>query len=108
MANPAGLNQRVRPGLSTAGLPTTSARLLGHPVIVMSRAITRAQGQHRQKSSRNPNWISRGVFDVDVMRPTCEGTLILLAGGLNVGWFSTLKDSARNCRRMRSVIGVFL
>src|SRR5919199_1533915 len=52
--------------------------------------------------------MSRGVFDVLVRRPTCAGTLMLFAGGLNDGWFSTLKNSARNSRFNRSVRAVFL
>src|SRR3954447_8159387 len=52
--------------------------------------------------------MSRGVFEVEVIRPTCDATLISLAGGLNEGWFSTLKNSARNSRSNRSVISVCL
>ena len=43
-----------------------------------------------------------------VIRPTCDATLMLLLGGLNDGWFSTLKNSALNWRFRRSVIAVFL
>jgi hypothetical protein len=52
--------------------------------------------------------MSRGVFAVDVIRPTCAGTLTLLAGTPKDGWFKTLKNSARNCRFRRSVMAVFL
>src|SRR3954469_21278173 len=52
--------------------------------------------------------MSRGVFEVEVIRPTCDATLISLAGGLNEGWFSTLKNSARNSRSNRTVIRVCL
>jgi hypothetical protein len=65
-----------------------------------------------QKISFRPNWICRDVVAVAVINPA-EGLMAPLEKTVAFGvpklvWFSTLKNSARNCRLVRSVMAVVL
>ena len=40
---------------------------------------------YSQNDRRSANWIDRGSFDVEKIRPTCVGTLMLLDGLLKLG-----------------------
>src|SRR5208337_4567366 len=65
-----------------------------------------------QKISFKPNWICRDVVAVVVINPA-EGLIAPLEktvafGVPKFGWFSTLKNSARNSRLRRSAIAVSL
>src|SRR2546430_16692791 len=67
-------------------------------------------GIHQNRSFK-ANWICREVPTIDVMVPALEfGVPVLLNaprvvdGKLKLVWFRILKNSARNCRAVASVI----
>src|SRR5579884_3200284 len=66
------------------------------------------------QSSFKPNWICLDVVRVDVMTPavwagTVEADVNTTGFGVpRFAWFRILKNSARNCSRMRSVNAVVL
>src|SRR3989442_401797 len=72
------------------------------------RLCRAAEAEADQNVSRRPDWMSRAAVEVEVIRPTWEGTLMLLAGMSKFAWLSMLKNSERNSRFIRSVRRVFL
>jgi hypothetical protein len=56
--------------------------------------------------SFNPNWMSRPSWALVIV--PLAALLMLLFGRPKFAWFKMLKNSARNCRRSRSVSVLFL